>query len=111
MQSLWLNIALNVHRMKIINLFKINDFSKKHANARKSLSTWQEITEKALWKKKQDILDDFTQAKIIKNDRARFEIKHNTYRLIAYVGYDSQTVVIRFIGTHTEYDRIDPETI
>jgi len=56
-------------------------------------------------------LDDFSQAKIIKNDRARFEIKHNTYRLIAYVGYDSQTVVIRFIGTHSEYDRIDPETI
>ncbi len=97
--------------MNIINLSKIKDFSKKHADARKSLSTWQDVTQKASWKKKQDVLDDFPHAKIIKNDRARFEIKHNTYRLIAYVGYDSQTVVILFIGTHSEYDRIDPETI
>lgn len=97
--------------MNIINLAKLNDFSKKHADARKSLSVWQHVTERALWKKKQDVLDDFPNAKIIKNSRARFEIKHNTYRLIVYIGYDAQTVVIRFIGTHTEYDRTDPETI
>lgn len=97
--------------MLIINLDKLNTFSKKHADARKSLATWQDVTQKASWSKKQDVLDSFPYAKMLKNDRARFEIKHNAYRLIAYVGYDAQTVVIRFIGTHTEYDRIDPETI
>lgn len=97
--------------MNIINLGKLNDFSKKHADARKSLATWQDVTQKASWRKKQDVLDSFPNAKMLKNDRARFEIKHNTYRLIAYVGYDAQTVVIRFIGTHSEYDRIDPETV
>lgn len=97
--------------MKILNLGKLNEFAKNHADARKSLSTWQDVTEKATWTKKQDVLNSFPYVKMLKNDRARFEIKHNTYRLIAYVGYDAQTVVIRFIGTHTEYDRIDPETI
>ncbi len=96
--------------MKIINLEKLNEFNKKHADARKSLSTWQDVTQRTAWRKKQDILDSFPKAKILKNDSARFEIKHNTYRLIAYVGYDAQTAVIRFIGTHTEYDKIDPET-
>lgn len=97
--------------MLIINLNKLNDFSKKHADARKSLATWQNVTEKVFWKKKQDVLDDFPNAKLIKNNRARFEIKHNAYRLIVYISYEAQTVVVRFIGTHSDYDRIDPETI
>lgn len=97
--------------MLIVNLDKLNVFSKKHADARKSLSTWVSVTEEALWKRKQDVLDDFPKAKMIKNNRVRFEIVHNMYRLIVFINYDAQTVVIRFIGTHAEYDRIDPETI
>jgi len=97
--------------MLIVNLNKLNEFNKKHADARKSLATWHDVAQRASWRKKQDVLADFPNAKMIKNSRARFEIKHNTYRLIAYIGYDAQTVVIRFIGTHTEYDRIDPSTI
>jgi mRNA interferase HigB len=97
--------------MLIVLLEKLNAFGKKHADARKSLATWQNVTEKATWKNKQDVLTDFPNAKMIKNNRARFEIKHNTYRLIVYINYDGQIVVIRFIGTHNEYDRIDPETV
>ena len=97
--------------MIIVNLDKLNTFGKKHADARKSISTWISTAESALWTKKQDVLDDFPKAKIIKNNRARFEIVHNTYRLIVFINYDAETVVVRFIGTHTEYDRIDPEKI
>ena len=97
--------------MLIVYLEKLNAFGKKHADARKSLATWHDVTGKAAWKNKQDVLNDFPNAKMIKNNRARFEIKHNTYRLIVFIGNDAQTVVIRFIGTHNEYDKIDPETI
>ena len=97
--------------MLIVYLEKLNAFAKKHADARKSLATWQDVTAKAVWRNKQDILNDFPNAKMIKNNRARFEIKHNTYRLIVFINYDGQTAVIRFIGTYNEYDRIDPETI
>ena len=97
--------------MRIVYLERLNEFGKKHADARKSLATWQQVTEQKSWKTKQDVLNDFPNAKMIKNNRARFEIKHNTYRLIVFINYDAQTVFIRFIGTHTEYDRIDPEII
>jgi mRNA interferase HigB len=97
--------------MRIVYLERLSEFAKKHADARKSLATWQDITEKTSWKNKQDVLNDFPHAKMIKNNRARFEIKHNTYRLIVFINYDAQTVIVRFIGTHNEYDKIDPETI
>ncbi len=97
--------------MVIIYLQKLNDFAKKHADARKSLSAWKMVVEKANWLKKQDVLTDFPKAKMIRNNRARFEILHNTYRLIGHIHYEDQIVEIRFIGTHNEYDKINPETI
>lgn len=97
--------------MLIVYLEKLNAFAKKHADARKSLATWKSTTEEAAWKNRQDVLKDFPKAKMIANNRARFEIVHNTYRLIGYIDYDDQIVEVRFIGTHTEYDRIDTETI
>lgn len=97
--------------MLIVYLKKLNDFGKAHANARKSLSVWKLVVEDAEWKNKHDVLRDFPKAKMIQNNRARFEIVHNTFRLIAYIHYDDAIVEIRFIGTHNEYDRIDPATI
>lgn len=97
--------------MVIINLRALFQFGEKHADARKSLATWQRITEAASWKKKQDILATFANAKIIQNNRVRFEIVHNRCRLIAEVFYADAFIEIRFIGTHTEYDKIDPSTV
>lgn len=97
--------------MLIVYLEKLNVFAKNHSNARKSIATWVSTTEETVWNTKQDVLRDFPKAKMIANNRARFEIVHNTYRLIVKINYDAQIVQIRFIGTHNEYDRIDPETI
>jgi mRNA interferase HigB len=97
--------------MFIVYLKKLNDFGQSHANSRKSLAVWKLVVEQADWKNKQDVLRDFPKAKMIQNNRARFEIVHNTFRLIAHIHYDDKIVEIRFIGTHNEYDRIDPATI
>jgi mRNA interferase HigB len=97
--------------MIVLYLKKLDDFAKKHANCRKSLATWRSTTEQAIWKNKQDVLDDFPKAKMIANNRARFEIVHNTFRLIAHIHYVDQIVEVRFIGTHNEYDRINPAII
>ncbi|MEO8822378.1 MAG: type II toxin-antitoxin system HigB family toxin [Ginsengibacter sp.] len=97
--------------MIIIFTEKIINFGKKHANSRKSVAVWKLVVEKVIWKKKQDVLLDFPKAKMIKNNRARFEIVQNNYRLITYIDYVDEIVEIRFIGTHNEYNKIDPETI
>ena len=97
--------------MLIVYLEKLNVFAFKHAEARKSLATWKSDVEQANWKNRWDVLRDFPKAKMIANDRARFEIVHNSYRLIAHIFYEAQLIEIRFIGTHNEYERIDPSTI
>lgn len=104
-------LLFNSNYMLILLSRKLDDFGKNHADARKSMAVWKRVTEEALWKKKQDVLDSFPNAKMIKNNRARFEIMHNKYRLIAEVDYDDGIVEVRFIGTHNEYDKIDPTNI
>lgn len=97
--------------MKVVNSLILQDFSKKHPDAQKSVSTWKKVTESAKWKSRQDLLADFPNAKIIKGNRARFEIKHNFYRLIAEILYEEEIVIVRFIGTHAAYDRVDAATV
>jgi mRNA interferase HigB len=97
--------------MKIIRPMILEKFAKNHANARRSLAAWRKATEEANWKKNQDVLKDFPNAKMLPNKRARFEIVHNTYRLIAELDYEESIISIRFIGTHSEYDKIDATTI
>jgi mRNA interferase HigB len=97
--------------MIVTNIRLLSLFAREHASGRKSLLTWQRITEESTWKNKMDILHSFRDAKMIKNNRARFEIQHNKYRLIAEVDYADGIVEIRFIGTHSEYDKINPSTI
>ena len=97
--------------MKIIYLERIRRFAHDHAMARKSLIVWKTIVENTSWKSRKDVLYDFPKAKILAGNRARFEIVHNKFRLIAEIDYRAQIVEVRFIGTHNEYEKIDPLTI
>lgn len=97
--------------MNIVRSERLEEFALKHAEARKSIAAWKSDVKQTIWESKLDVLNDFPKAKMIANNRARFEIVHNTYRLIIKIYYDLRTVEIRFIGTHNEYERINPETI
>ena len=50
-------------------------------------------------------------ADVLPNNRVIFDIKGNHYRLVVKIHYNTGVVFIRFVGTHKEYDRIDPNTI
>jgi mRNA interferase HigB len=40
-----------------------------------------------------------------------FNVKGNEYRVVAAMDYERKAVFIKFVGTHAQYDDIDPETI
>jgi HigB_toxin, RelE-like toxic component of a toxin-antitoxin system len=52
-----------------------------------------------------------SKGKHLKASRIVFNIKGNDYRLVARVQYQAGVLLIRFFGTHAEYDQIDAETV
>jgi mRNA interferase HigB len=40
-----------------------------------------------------------------------FDLGGNMYRLVVHVSYRFGRLLVKFIGTHAEYDRIDPEIV
>jgi mRNA interferase HigB len=51
------------------------------------------------------------RASILKGGRVVFNIKANDYRLIVAVVYASGVMLIRFFGSHEEYDKVDAEAV
>ena len=87
-------------------------FWQTHPDAEEPLRLWFTVVERASWKGPADIRAVFGSADFVTGNRVIFNIKGNSYRLIAQVRYGPLFLVfIRFIGTHAEYDRIDAETV
>ena len=79
--------------------------------ARGQYDAWRAIVEKAHWKTQEDVKNAHAKASILKSGRVVFNIKANDYRLIALVEYKNGVVMIRFFGSHEEYDKVDAETV
>ncbi|HEY3776887.1 MAG TPA: type II toxin-antitoxin system HigB family toxin [Rhizomicrobium sp.] len=79
--------------------------------ARAQYDAWRAIAEAADWKTPSAIKKAHPKASILKGGRVVFNIKANDYRLIALIHYRASVVLIRFFGSHDEYDRIDAETV
>ncbi len=97
--------------MRIIFQHKLQTFAKRHADAANSIITWRRVVQEAKWEGGADILADFPKGKLIPGKRARFKITGNRYRLVIEVDYIDGIVEVRFIGTPSEYDRIDASSV
>src|ERR1700737_4264648 len=79
--------------------------------ARSQYDAWLDIVTRAEWFDPEDVKASYPKASILKAGRVVFNIKGNDYRLVARVQYQAAVLVIRFFGTHAEYDEIDAETV
>ena len=96
---------------RIIAKKTLRIYWKQHSNCEQYLKTWYETAKKSDWKNPNDIKKSYKRVSILPGNRAVFNIKGNSYRLIVKFNYDRQWAFIRFIGTHAEYDKINAETI
>src|SRR5262245_9008776 len=79
--------------------------------ARSQYDAWLAIASRAGWRTPEDVKASYPKASILKAGRVVFNIKGNDYRLVTAIQYRAGALVIRFFGSHAEYDRIDAETV
>jgi mRNA interferase HigB len=96
---------------RIFSKSTLRAFWEKHADAEQYLKTWYDTAMNTEWKSPSDIKQMYANASILKDSIIVFNIKGNSYRLVAKINYEKQWIFIRFIGTHTDYDKIDANTI
>ena len=97
--------------MRIVSRKRLVEFWEIHPDAEQPLRAWYAETKKATWKTPAEIKAIYRSVSILPHNRVVFNIKGNDYRIVVVVEYTQGKLFIRFIGTHSEYDRIDATTI
>lgn len=97
---------MNVISKKTLILFYEN-----HPQAKTPLEVWHSDARKAQWESPDQIKREYSSASFLRDNRVVFNIKGNDYRLIVHIDYKRKIVRVKFIGTHSEYDKINAEEI
>jgi len=62
-------------------------------------------------KTSEEVKKSHPKASILQGSRVVFNIKADDYRLVSLMDYKAGIVMIRFFGTHEDYDKVDAETM
>lgn len=93
--------------MKVVGREILEEFKKKHADARGQIDAWLAEAEEAAWESPNDIKARYSSVSFVGDNRVIFNIKGNNYRLDIKVSFKPPIVLIKRIGTHAEYDKWD----
>jgi mRNA interferase HigB len=98
--------------MQVIARRTIRQFWERHPRAEAPLRAWYGLVEKSEWTGPHDVKAMFgTTVDFIVDNRIIFDIGGNKFRLIVHVSYEYRRVLVKVVGTHSDYDRVDPERI
>ena len=101
--------SMRVIAKRVLILFWESNLN--YQDARAPLEAWYQEAKQAKWSSPADVKAKYRNASILKGGRVIFNIAGNKYRLVVKINFDTQIIYIRFIGTHKQYDTIDPETL
>jgi mRNA interferase HigB len=98
--------------VQIIAKRTLREFWLRHVEAETPLKLWYARAARARWARPSDLRTQFgATVDFVAGNRAIFDIGGNKYRLVVKIDYVVGLVLIRFVGTHAAYDRIDARTI
>ena len=76
------------------------------------MRTWFAIVSRADWTSPADAKRQFgTAIDFVGDNRIIFDLGGNKFRLVAHISYRYRRVLVKFVGTHSDYDAIDPESV
>jgi len=84
---------------------------REHTAVKAAVEAWFQEVGRASWKNSAEVKESYATASIVSADRVVFNIKGNDYRVVLAIDYERQTVYIKWIGSHAEYDKIDARTV
>jgi mRNA interferase HigB len=96
---------------RIFSKSTLREFWEKHPESEQYLKTWHDTAMSADWENPNDVKQTYANASVLKDSRMVFNIKGNSFRLAAKFNFEKQWIFTRFIGTHSEYDKIDANLI
>lgn len=96
--------------MRIVSQSTLIAFATAHPKTRPSVERWRKLIKAAKWSSANDVRAA-TGAVILNGERAKFEVAGGNYRMIVAFNFKHQIAFIKFLGTHAEYDKIDPLTV
>lgn len=98
--------------MQVIAKRTLIQFWERHPQAERPLRAWYGVVSRANWSGPTDVKAAFgASVDFVADNRIVFDIAGNKYRLVVHVAYAYRRVLIKFVGTHAAYDRIDVETV
>jgi len=98
--------------MQVISLSRLRECWEKHPQAEGPLRTWLAMAKEASWSRPSDVEQWWSgKVRLLADNRVLFNIGGNDYRLVVWVAYGRGLVLVKWVGTHAEYDRIDPVTV
>ena len=71
------------------------------------MTEWYNFCAWAEWKSPHELKADLRNAGILKNNLVVFNICGNKYRIVVLTDYARHGLLIRFVGTHKQYDEIE----
>jgi mRNA interferase HigB len=80
---------------------------KEHSAVKAALDAWFDEARKAQWTSTADVRRSYATASVISSERIVFNVKGNSYRLVAAIDFEKQIVWIKWVGSHRDYDSID----
>lgn len=97
--------------MRIFTEQTLKEYIANNPKSKVALQEWVTIVKKSNWNCFSDVKSTFNSVDNVGNQHYVFNIKGNTYRLVVVIKFTIKFVYIRFIGTYSEYDKIDCRTI
>ena len=97
--------------LRVIAKKILKDFWIENPDCEQQLKSWYKEANEVVWRNPHDIKVKYPSASILEDNRVVFNIKGNNYRLVVRINYEFKMVWIRFVGNHTEYDKIDASKI
>lgn len=107
----YVSLCKSLRVMRIIAKSKIVEYYTENPNAETALEDWYQKVKKAEWTCFADMKKTFNSVDNVGNQHYVFNIRGNNYRLIVVIKFTIKTVLIRFIGTHTDYDNMDVKNV